>query len=223
MKTILITGAGSGLGAELAKQWATKGHHVVLVGRTKQKIESIGQQIKDSKGVCSIYECDITNPEELKNLKQTMDQDNLQIHMLVNNAGTGTFGALEDITTSDIHKVIDTNVKGTIFATQTFLPTLRSMGGRIMNIISTAGLKGKNHETVYVASKYAIRGFTESLWKELEGTGVSATAVYMGGMNTPFWANSDHINDVSRLKSPSEKALQIIEEDGGQNEIFIDR
>ncbi|WP_273852901.1 SDR family NAD(P)-dependent oxidoreductase [Guptibacillus spartinae] len=222
MKTILITGAGSGLGSELAKHWANEGHHIIAVGRTKKKLESICRHIEQENKMCTIFQCDISNPEEVSCLVKKMVDNRLEIDLLVNNAGIGTFGPLESLMISDIHDVIDTNVKGTIFTTQAFLPMLKEKKGRIMNIISTAGLKGKNHETVYVASKYAVRGFTESLWKELEGTGVSATAVYMGGMNTPFWSESDHIADSTRLKSASDKAKQIIEEDMGQKEIFID-
>ena len=223
MKTILITGAGSGLGAELARQWSIQGNHVLLVGRTRQKLENTKRSINNPDGLISIYPCDVTNPNDITRLMETIVRDGIVVDMVVNNAGVGAFGALEELSINDIHHVIDTNVKGTIFLTQAFLPHLKNVKGRIMNIISTAGLKGKNHETVYVASKYAVRGFTESLWKELEGTGASATAVYMGGMNTPFWSNTDHIKDSNKLKSPLAKAQQIIGQDEGQKEIFIDR
>ncbi len=223
MKTILITGAGSGLGAELARQWSIQGNHVLLVGRTRQKLENTKRSINNPDGSISIYPCDVTNPNDTTRLMETIVMDGIVVDMVVNNAGVGAFGALEELSINDIHHVIDTNVKGTIFLTQAFLPHLKNVKGRIMNIISTAGLKGKNHETVYVASKYAVRGFTESLWKELEGTGASATAVYMGGMDTPFWSNTDHIKDSTKLKSPLAKAKQIISQDEGQKEIFIDR
>ncbi|WP_347552479.1 SDR family oxidoreductase [Pseudalkalibacillus hwajinpoensis] len=223
MRTILITGAGSGLGAALAKEWASKGSHIILVGRTGQTLKEVNRTISNNNGLSSIYLCDITVPSEIARMKESIKQDGLSVDLVVNNAGVGAFGAIEDIETEDVHTVIDTNVKGTIFMTQAFLPHLKEVSGRIMNIISTAGLKGKNHEAVYVASKYAVRGFTESLWKELEGTSVSATAVYMGGMNTPFWSNTDHVKDSTRLKSPLEKAKQIINQDEGQSEIFIDR
>jgi short-subunit dehydrogenase len=108
--------------------------------------------------------------------------------------------------------------------TRSVMPRFIEQGeGQIMNIISTAGLRGKKNESVYVASKFAVRGFTESLIKELEGTNIKATAVYMGGMDTPFWDETDHITDRSRLKSPDEVAKLIIDQNAGQAEIFIDR
>lgn len=223
MKTIVITGGGSGLGAELAKIWASQGNHIILIGRTKEKLQNVCNTIKGAGDSCAYYTCDVSNFDDSKRLFTQLHNEGQSIDMLVNNAGIGAFGQLEDIEEDAIHTVIDTNVKGTIFLSKLFLPVLKEVDGRIMNIISTAGLKGKKHETVYVASKYAIRGFTESLWKELEGTGARATAVYMGGMDTPFWSSTDHIKDTSRLKSPAEKAKQIIEQDDGQPEIFIDR
>ncbi|WP_377891553.1 SDR family NAD(P)-dependent oxidoreductase [Alkalihalobacillus sp. R86527] len=223
MKTIVITGGGSGLGAELAKIWASLGNHIILVGRTKEKLQNVCNTIQNDGGSCAYYTCDVSNFNDTKRLSTLLHNDGQSIDMLVNNAGTGAFGQLEYIEEDAIHNMIDTNVKGTIFLSKLLLPLLKQVEGRIMNIISTAGLKGKKHETVYVASKYAVRGFTESLWKELEGTGASATAVYMGGMDTPFWSSTNHIEDTSRLKSPAEKAKQIIDQDDGQPEIFIDR
>jgi len=87
---------------------------------------------------------------------------------------------------------------------------LKGGKGHILNIISTAGLRGKVNEDVYAASKFAVRGFTESLQKEYEASTIKITAVYMGGMDTPFWTDSDHISDRSRLRSPSEVAKLII-------------
>ena len=114
--------------------------------------------------------------------------------------------------------MIDINVKGTILVTLGLLPHMK---GSIINIISTAGLKGKVNEAVYVASKFAVRGFTESLQKEYENSHLVITAVYMGGMNTPFWDETEHIKDKSRLKSPEDVAKEIKDKDDGRSEIHI--
>jgi NAD(P)-dependent dehydrogenase (short-subunit alcohol dehydrogenase family) len=121
--------------------------------------------------------------------------------------------------------MIDTNVKGTIFPVMAALPYFQAQGhGTVMNIISTAGLRGKMNESVYCASKFAVRGFTESLMKEWEDSQLRAVAVYMGGMDTPFWDNTTHIKDRTRLKTPEKVAEMIVQQDDGTvNEIFIDR
>ena len=124
-----------------------------------------------------------------------------------------TLDRLQILRRKQISEMLDTNVLGTILMTQAVLPLLQEQGeGRIMNIISTAGLRGKVNEAVYVASKFAVRGFTESLQKEYENSQMKINAVYMGGMDTPFWAGSNHVTDTSRFRSPKEVAEMIFEQ-----------
>jgi short-subunit dehydrogenase len=141
---------------------------------------------------------------------------------LINNAGVGHFGPFIDMDEQHIADMFNTNVLGTILLTKAILPHLLKTGtGKIVNIISTAGLRGKVNEAVYVASKFAVRGFTESLQKEYENSGINITAVYMGGMDTPFWSHSDHVKDPSQFRSPREVA-EIILEQIDQNSIIIE-
>jgi short-subunit dehydrogenase len=118
-----------------------------------------------------------------------------------------------DLNDQDVSEMLDINVLGTIHMTKAVLPELLKNGnGRLINIVSTAGLRGKVNESVYVASKFAVRGFTESLQKEFEQTDLKITAVYMGGMDTPFWEGSSHVADTSRFRSPREVAELILQQ-----------
>ncbi|WP_408009414.1 SDR family NAD(P)-dependent oxidoreductase [Pseudalkalibacillus sp. A8] len=223
MKNILITGAGTGLGKSLAIQYSAEGCHVYLVGRTLKTLEKVENIIKEAGGNATAIVCDITAHKEVQRTIQSLLKLT-KIDVLINNAGTGCFGPLDSYTNEEIDQVIATNVKGTINITRAVVPVFVDHGeGQILNIISTAGLRGKKNESVYVASKFAVRGFTESLIKEFEETAIKVTAVYMGGMDTPFWDETDHIQDRSRLKSPDEVAKLIVEQNSGQAEIFIDR
>ncbi|WP_332692899.1 SDR family NAD(P)-dependent oxidoreductase [Halalkalibacter lacteus] len=221
MKRILITGAGSGLGKELALSYCRLGHNVILLGRTRSKLEIVKNKIQQSRGKVEVAICNISSEVDVqKTVDELLTEGN--IDLLINNAGVGYFGPLQNYQLPQINEMIDTNIKGTIYLSKALLPHfLKQNRGKIMNIISTAGQKGKVNESVYVASKFAIRGFTESLVKELEQTPIIVTAVYMGGMDTPFWANTNHIKDQSRLKNPKEIAKIILENDHNQNEIFI--
>jgi uncharacterized protein len=224
MEQILITGAGSGLGAALAKEYALKGMHVLLLGRSKERLIHTKEEIEKVNGNATIIVCDIANYDEVNKTVNDIAKQFPHITGVVNNAGVGYFGELGSLSEREINEMIDTNVKGTIFLTSKLIPIFKKQEhAKIMNIISTAGLRGKVNETVYVASKFAIRGFTESLVKELADTKISVTAVYMGGMDTPFWEGSTHIKDTSRLKDPTTVAKKIINEDSGNAEIFIDR
>ncbi|WP_349409484.1 SDR family oxidoreductase [Pseudalkalibacillus sp. SCS-8] len=224
MKNVLITGAGTGLGRSLALQYGKDGNHVYLIGRRLEPLEKVAQEIQEAGGQATPITCDITDYEDVKQHLFTKKLEDISLDLIINNAGTGVFGPLESYGDDEIDQVLATNVKGTINMTRAALPSLVEQGnGQIMNIISTAGLRGKKNESVYVASKFAVRGFTESLIKELEGTSIKITAVYMGGMDTPFWNETDHIKDRSRLKSSETVARMIVEQNVGQAEIFIDR
>jgi len=215
MKKILITGGGSGLGFELAKVYAKENNHLILIGRNKDKLERAVSEVIDNGGSADYILCDITDIESVKRLNETLLKKYHSIDCLINNAGVGYFGPIEKLTLNELDQLLSINVKGTILMTQTLLPIITE---KIINIISTAGLKGKINEAAYVASKFAVRGFTESLQKELN---LKVTAVYMGGMATPFWDNSSHIKDKSRLKDPSVVAKEILSKDDGRPEIII--
>lgn len=145
-----------------------------------------------------------------------------KIFGLVNNAGVGNFGPFSKITQQEISEMLNTNVLGTILMTKAVLPFLQEQGeGLLINIISTAGLRGKVNEAVYAASKFAVRGFTESLQKEYENSTIDIKAVYMGGMDTPFWEGGNHVTDTSRFRSAKEVAKMIIEQID-QEEIIIE-
>ncbi|MFD1020608.1 SDR family NAD(P)-dependent oxidoreductase [Thalassobacillus hwangdonensis] len=217
MKNIMITGAGTGLGKALAIRYAEAGNHIILLGRTEERLIIAKEEIIAAGGSAEAVVCDVT---EQASIQEAIRQFN-QVDVLINNAGIGIFGELSDYTEEDIDTMMNTNIKGTILMTKAILPYLETSKGRVLNIISTAGLRGKVNESVYCASKFAVRGFTESLQKEWENRDITATAVYMGGMATPFWEESDHIDDPSRLKDPAVVAEQIFTEDDGRPEITI--
>ncbi|WP_332873684.1 SDR family NAD(P)-dependent oxidoreductase [Fictibacillus halophilus] len=221
-KTVIITGGGSGLGLALAREYNKK-YNVYLVGRNEQKLKQAVESFAHSENKVSYKACDVTNYEQTESMLQSIFQSE-NVHALINNAGIGIFNPLEDLSKIDITGMLETNVYGTIFPTKIAFKLFKKQGfGKVMNIISTAGLRGKVNESVYCASKFAVRGFTESLVKEWDGSGIYPTAVYMGGMDTPFWDDSTHIADRSRLKSPEQVAALIVEQDDNRPEIFIDR
>ncbi|WP_458414613.1 SDR family NAD(P)-dependent oxidoreductase [Schinkia sp. CFF1] len=221
MTTILITGAGTGLGQSLAEHYAKMGHKIILAGRRESLLHAEKDRIYALGGKAEVFPCDITNYNELDEKIKNLQKE-FEIDWLINNAGVGHFGEFEAITKNEMDDMIQTNVVGTIYMTKLMLPIIRnSNDGRIYNIISTAGLVGKVNEAVYCASKFGIRGFTEALQKEYKEKNVRFIGVYMGGMDTPFWDNSTHISDKSGLKTADEVTKKIIELDDGRNEIII--
>ncbi|GHH99492.1 SDR family oxidoreductase [Neobacillus kokaensis] len=209
MKVVVITGAGSGLGASLAKKYSDLGCHVCLLGRTKSKLDQTAETLTHSH---SIYEVDVTSKTNVAKVMQSIKEEAGPVDLLINNAGVGDFDLAENIGEESVHHMIDINLKGTIFCTQEILPDMKKRNqGIIVNIVSTAGLEGKVNETVYCASKFGVRGFTESLAVELQDTAIRVLGAYMGGMKSPFWDGIFEPERINRLMDPDDVADIIIE------------
>lgn len=202
MKSVIITGAGTGLGRELALKYGKEGFHLILVGRSEENLSEVKILLNDA----HITVMDIRNKREVDEKIKLLLKE-YKVVGLINNAGIGFFGPFEKANENEIVEMFQTNVLGTMYMTQAVLPNICELDGSfVMNIISTAGLRGKVNEAAYVASKFAVRGFTESLQKEYEEKSVLISAVYMGGMNTSFWKGSEHVKDPSKFRSPAEVA-----------------
>ncbi|MFC7393953.1 SDR family NAD(P)-dependent oxidoreductase [Scopulibacillus cellulosilyticus] len=224
MAYIIITGGGSGLGRALALQYGKHGYTPILLGRNESKLLDVKSELAEQSVQSFIEVCDLNDIEQIKQTAAHLQETFKQIDFLINNAGIGHFGPLQDLSDEKILSMIDTNIKGTIFFTKYMLPALlKNKKGKILNIISTAGLKGKLNESVYCATKFAIRGFSESLKLELADSNITVVPVYMGGMNTPFWESETHIKDTSRLVSAEAVAKYIYEHDDGRQDIYVDK
>jgi uncharacterized protein len=207
-QVVVITGAGSGLGASLARKYSQKGSHIVLLGRTKEKLEKVAAQLPNS---CSTYTVDVSSKEQVTKVFATIQEEVGVVDLLINNAGVGSFALAEDIDQQSLDKMIDINLKGTIFCTQAVLGQMKTRNrGYIVNIVSTAGKEGKANESVYCASKFGVRGFTESLAVELRETPIHVIGVYMGGMKTEFWDGIFAQEQLEKLMDPDDIADIII-------------
>ncbi|KUP08503.1 hypothetical protein Q75_02455 [Bacillus coahuilensis p1.1.43] len=202
MKSVCITGANSGLGKALSEAFHSKGYFIHLVGRNKQALEEVKQQLPNSDSIL----CDLSLQENVESLFTHLSLEH-PVEIFINNAGIGCFGPLKEVTREALERTFQVNTLAPILLAKHYLDYCvgKSFTPQIINIISTAGLRGKVNESVYAASKFALRGFGESLQKEYEGSARVVNA-YMGGMNTPFWENSSHVADPSRFRTPKEVA-----------------
>ncbi len=217
----MIVGGSSGLGLELAKVYGKNGFQIILVGRSGNKLEQAVNMLNLLEvSAVRIYSSDVTSLENVKSLADRIIADHGTIDRLINCAGIGHFGPIEELTDGQVNEMMSVNFFGTFYMTQVFKPFINE---RVINIISTAGLRGKKNESAYCASKFAVRGLTESLQVEWKDDKVDVTGVYMGGMNTPFWDHNNFVADKSRLKDPSDVAKTIFEQEDGRASIVIEK
>lgn len=183
---VLITGGSSGIGKSTAKLFLEQGAKVVITGRNQDKLESVAKEI----GATPLH-FDISDLKSIvPKAKETLELLGGKIDVLINNAGIGNFPVLGEITEEDLMQVYSTNVFGLALLTQEFLPTFKAQqSGTIINLGSTAALKGFARGSVYAASKFAVRGMTQSWQAELRKDNIRVCLVNPSEVTTAFNAD----------------------------------
>ena len=198
-RVALITGASAGLGLEYSKLFAAEGHDVVLVARRQDRLEALAAQLQQAHGTRThIVATDLATAEGPRRVTDELQRLGLEIDFLVNNAGFGTSGVFAETDLARELEMIQVNIVALVTLTRSLLPRMIARKrGRILNVGSTAGFQPGPFMAVYYASKAFVNSFTEALWYELRGTGVSATVSCPGATATEFAAVAG--NDRSRL------------------------
>jgi len=204
---ILITGGNSGIGKETAKQLIALGANVVITGRDKEKLNKVAQEIGA-----------IPLPFDISDLKSIPAKSREafilldgKIDTLINNAGIGVFPKLGEITIEDLESVYKTNVFGLTLLTQEIVkPFIKQGYGNIINIGSTAALKGFERGTVYAASKFAVRGITQSWQAELRKYNIRVCLVNPSEVTTAFAAEDRVERDENNKKLGTEEIAHTI-------------
>jgi short-subunit dehydrogenase len=186
-KVAVVTGSSTGIGYETCLALAHNGYLTYATMRNIKKSKEIEKIIHDKNLQIKIIEMDVDKDDSVKNAIEKIIDENKQIDILVNNAGYGLFGAMEDLSVSEIKNQFETNVFGVIRVTQRVLPIMRHQrNGIIVNISSIAGLVGIPAQSGYVATKFAVEGLSESLSYELEPFGIKIILIEPGPINTEF-------------------------------------
>jgi short-subunit dehydrogenase len=187
-KTVVITGASSGIGRAAALEFARRGANLILGARRGEMLEDVARGCRELGVSCTAVVADVTKREDCKRLIDAAGR----VDVLVNNAGFAIYDSIEDARPADLEAMMQTNFFGAVWCTQAVLPAMLARGdGTIVNVSSITGLMGYARMGGYCATKFAMIGFTEALRDEVIGRGVRVAMVCPATTDTEFFVKAE--------------------------------
>ncbi len=189
--SVLVTGASSGIGEATALAFARQGSRLALCARRLDRLQSVAERCRAAGAVAvTVRRADVSRRAEAQAFVAGALGDFERVDVLVNNAGFGWRGPLQDMPPEQVEALFATNVQGLIWTTQAVLPGMLELNsGVIVNVASVVGFRAAPYSAVYSASKHAVVGLSHALRGELSGSGVKVTVVYPGTTDTEFFEN----------------------------------
>jgi short-subunit dehydrogenase len=186
-RVVIVTGASAGIGQETARAFARAGARVALAARRADRLEALANQINESGGEALAVPTDVSDPARVEALVARTLKRWGRLDIFVNNAGFGHVCRFEELTEDEIHRLVEVNLLGTLYGIQAALPIMRRQkSGHLITVSSIVGKRGTPRNAVYVATKFAQVGLTESLRVELAGSGIQASVICPVGTDTEF-------------------------------------
>ncbi|MCW4025453.1 MAG: SDR family oxidoreductase [Candidatus Bathyarchaeota archaeon] len=209
-KTALITGASSGIGYELSKLFEKNGYNTVIVSRNEEKLSALAYEInKEYKVETKIISKDLSHPNSANEIFNEIGKQELQIDVLVNNAGFDVYGEFSNTNLEEEMEMMQVNMVSLTKLTKLFLPKMKTnSSGKILNISSIGAFVPGPLNIVYCATKAYVLNFSEGLAEELDGTGVTVTALCPGATKTEFTKRAKN-QDIKFFKSHVMEAKQV--------------
>lgn len=189
-RTIVVTGASSGLGAQFSKDLVARGARVFGLARREERLQELEEELGSAfRGM----PCDVTDEARVEDVFNRIMESDGRIDALINNAGFGKFGPADEVTTEEWDLQMNVNLKGVFLCTRATLPIMKQQnedsgfGGHIVNIASVAGLLGNPNISTYNVTKFGLRGYSEALFKEVRQDGIKVSCFYPGSIQTEFF------------------------------------
>ena len=186
--TALVTGASSGIGTEIARGLAERGHGVTLVARRRDRLQELAKELKSEHGIrANVSVCDLADAAARKRMLATVKRRGLDVDILVNNAGFGSGGLFHELDGETELTMVRTNVEAVVHLCAELVPPMVERGyGAVLNVASIVAFQPVPRQVTYAATKAFVLSFTDGLTADLHGTGVSATSVCPGPVPTEF-------------------------------------
>jgi NADP-dependent 3-hydroxy acid dehydrogenase YdfG len=203
-KIAIVTGVSKGIGRAVAEALLAKG--AIVAGWGRSAPEGLTHER------FQFFECDIRNEVSVQEAYvDTQREVGAEVRILVNNAGIGNMGPVDGFSSDEWHAMFDTNVHGVFYCTKVVLPQMKKQGeGHIINVASLAGTAGSPNMAGYCATKYAVRGFSDALFKEVRQDGVRVTCVMPGSVETNFGGAEPGAEPDPHKMQPEDIAASIV-------------
>ena len=214
-KVALVTGASEGIGKAIVEHLVLEDVKVIAVSRSiESKLTPKGVVAKN---------CDISKLEDVKKLTDFIASEFGQLDIVINNAGIWQkVGQLEDVDDSTVATVLDTNLKGMIYVTKYCLPLLhKAEESALVNVVSKSGIVAQAGQSVYTASKYGAKGFTDVLREDLKETNIHILGVYQSGTNTEMFAKTGEDFPTDKFTQPEDLAATIVGAIGAPEKFWV--
>jgi uncharacterized protein len=223
---IWITGASSGLGAELTKEFCNRGAFVFATARRYEKLQNLQIEIENLKLENNyrliIQKCDVASKEDIFNTAQTISS-NGNLVCLINNAGITSFKRAEENSIEEVENIIQTNLLGSIFSIKSVLPKMiEQKKGLIFNVLSVVTKKIFTNSSAYSASKIGLMGYVNVLREEVRKFNIKIVNIIPGATETSIWSKEMIEKYHSRMMRPAEIAYQLAEIYYNQNSIVVE-
>jgi NAD(P)-dependent dehydrogenase (short-subunit alcohol dehydrogenase family) len=200
----VVTGAGSGIGRALAQKLAASGSKLALADIDEPGLLQTAASLPGRTAEITTHVVNVANETAVRGLAEDVAEKHGRVTLLINNAGVALLGTFDEISLDDFRWLMDVNFWGVVYGVRYFLPILkRQPRGHIVNLSSVFGLVAPVGQSAYAASKFAVRGFTEALRHELEGSSVFVSCVHPGGIRT----------DIARRARLGAKASEALREE----------
>lgn len=212
-KTAVVTGASDGIGKQVALKLAEKRVRLALIARNQKGLEETRKEAeKLGSPKTIIYPCDIRNTKKLKETIKKIITDFKDVDILLNIAGVWQkVGQIDEIKENNISDVLETNLKSLIYCTKFLFPYLKKQKeAAIINISSVSGVTPKEGQSVYAASKYGVRGFTDVLKVDLKGSNIRVAGIYQAGIHTQMFNKAGDNFPIEKFSNPADLAEVIV-------------
>jgi 3-oxoacyl-[acyl-carrier protein] reductase len=222
-KTALITGAGKGIGRAIAIALAAEGVNIGLVARTEKDLQSVSAELKATGVKNAFATADVSNINSVNKAVELIQQELGPIDILINNAGTAAFGKFLELEPEVWEQQVKVNLFGVYYTTRAVLPQMiERKTGDIVNIASTAGLKGAPITSAYSASKFGVMGLTDSLMQEVRKHNIRVTAMAPSTVVTDLAKSANLINNnEDRVMHPEDFAELIVAQLKLNRRVFV--